>query len=705
MTTHVDTTTLSLSLIRNIGVSAHIDAGKTTLTERILFHAGKIRKIGEIRSEAGATMDSMDLERERGITIQSASTQVRWQGHAINLIDTPGHVDFTVEVERALAVLDGAILVLCGVAGVQPQTLTVDRQMRRHELPRLCFINKLDREGADALAVAGELRARIDAGAVLVNLPIIDDGGRRRRLVGVVDVLRGVALTFSGPAGSIVTESPPPESMLEPLRQARARLCEVLADHDEAILAAVVGDQPVDEATLARALRAATLARAVTPILCGSAHENIGVQPLLDAVVRYLPAPDVRGRTLHEPGTGEAVPVRAGAEGPTCALAFKIDDGAYGQLTSLRILQGRLCRGDRLTNGRTGERIRVGRLVRMHADQMEEIEAAGAGDIVGLFGAPCEQSDVFSGDGRRLVARPLDVPEAVMAYAIRPRDPSALARFSRALGRFAREDPSLKVSRDPESGETILAGVGELHLEVVLERMRREFDLDLEVGPPEIAYRETVTRPVDFDHIHKKQDGGQGQYARVRGELAPAEGPDAPRFVDQIVSGAIPREMIPACEQGLGDALARGILIGAPVVGVTMTLRDGAAHAKDSSPLAFRTATAAATRKALQGAGPAILEPCMRVSVDAPERFSGAVISGLLRRRGRVVGQALHGGEVRVEAIVPLAEMFGYVGDLRSVTQGQGSFSMEMDGYEPVPEAIQRSLIARYGRRAPSIRQ
>lgn len=691
--------------LRNIGISAHIDAGKTTLSERILFYAGRIRAVGEVH-DRGATMDFLPLERERGITIRSAATQVQWEGRAINLIDTPGHVDFTVEVERALSVLDGAVLVLCGVAGIEAQTLTVDRQMRRYALPRLVFINKLDRPGADAEAVAHELRARIDPRAVFINLPLYEDDGRGPALSGVVDVITGEALRFTGAHGSVVVREPCPSAMAGELRRHRERLLEALADVDDGILETMLGEEEPTPEEIIAVLRRATIEGHVTPVLCGSAYHDVGVQPLLDAVVRYLPRPSERPRTATDSESGAPIRLEGGAEGPLCAFAFKIDDGAYGQLTYVRLLQGRLRRGQRVVNVRTGDRLKVGRLGRMHAASMEEIEGASAGDIVALFGVDCAHGDTFTDGELRCAVAPITVPEAVMAVAVAlagGHDRRGEARLSKALGRFTREDPSFRVRRDEESGETILAGMGELHLEVYLERMRVEYGLELEVSAPEVAYRESITTTSEFDHVHKKQDGGHGQYARVQGRLRPVEGEDplATEFVTALSGASIPREFIPACQQGFADALAAGGLLGAPVVGVRLELVDGAAHEKDSSALAFRIATRNAVRAAIRQAESMVLEPCMEVSLTVPADFHGAALSSVIRRRGRVAlqeqGSARAGN--RIEAVVPLAEMFGYAAELRSRTQGQGSFSMVFAGYEEVPKGLIRGLVQRYGAR------
>lgn len=689
---------------RNIGISAHIDAGKTTLSERILFYAGKIRKIGEVHN-ASAALDTLPLERARGITIQSAATQVHWLEHAINLIDTPGHVDFTVEVERALSVLDGAILVLCGVAGVQAQTLTVDRQIRRHKLPRMVFINKLDRPGADALGVFKQLKQRLDPRACLLNLPLYktDTDDLRPQLMGVLDILSGQALYFEGEHGQSVRRTSCPQEHLDGLRQARTHLLEALAEVDETILAALLDDREPTIEELSSVLRQATIQGQITPVLCGSAYHQIGVQPLLDAVVALFPAPEQRVREAMGVDDDNTIALTGGVDGKLCAFAFKVDDGRFGQLSYVRVFQGRLAKGMRLDNVRTGERIRVGRLGRMHAATMAEIEAADAGDIVVLFGVSCAHGDTFTAGGLRCAIAPIVVPKPVVTVALTAAKGQRghATRLAKALGRFTREDPSFQVSRDEESGETLIAGMGELHLDVYVQRLRQEYELDVEVSPPQVAYRESIACAVELNHTHKKQDGGHGQYARVQGTLRPTSGEDTMKsvFTTNIRSGAIPKEYFPACEQGFTDALDRGVLIGAPVLGVTLELNDGATHEKDSSPLAFRIATRDAVRAAVARAEPVVLEPVMEVEVTTPVDHHGTVVSSLVRRRGVIIGHERVADGARLTAHVPLAEMFGYAGDLRSLTQGQGCFSMHFAHYTPVPTPVMRTLVRQYEQR------
>ncbi len=689
-------TTSTHSHIRNIGIAAHVDAGKTTLSERVLFYAGRLRAMGDVRGKGrpAAALDFMDLERQRGITIQSAATHLRWRDSHINLIDTPGHVDFTVEVERALQVLDGAVLVLCAVSGVQPQTRTVLRQMQRHQVPRVAFINKMDRPGADPFAVVEQLRARAGLAPVLLNVPI----GAEGELAGVVDLLTRRALYFDGEHGERVRDEAVPDNMSEMVARRRAALVEAIAELDDEVLERYLEDPEVPRELLVQGLRRATLARRAVPVLCGSAYHNLGVQPLLDAVIQYLPHPGerrVHAHALVRDGARE-VELRPDPEAPLCALAFKLDEGRFGQITHVRVYQGTLTRGRSIINARTGQRVRVGRLVRLHANAMEDVDQITCGDLGAIFGITCAGGDCFGDARERYQLGALHVPEPVIQQAIAPEDKHMLDAFARALARFTREDPSLRISRDPETGETLIAGMGELHLEVYRERMRAEYGVETAVSAPQVAYRETPAAAVGFDHLHKKQDGGPGQYARVVGELRPgaAWSPDRPaiEFLDRIRQGAIPREYIPACEAGVGEAAARGPSIGAPVVGVVVELTDGATHQQDSSALAFRLAARAAVKAALQEVRTRILEPVMSVELRVPETHSNRVQASLSRRRGTIAGFDREDDVVVIEAHVPLAEMFGYAGVLRGLTQGQAEFTMTPARYQVVPAHVQTQL-------------
>ncbi|RMG14060.1 MAG: elongation factor G [Planctomycetota bacterium] len=691
-------TTTTRERVRNIGISAHIDSGKTTLTERILFYTGRIYAIHDVKGKdgVGATMDSMDLEREKGITIQSAATYCDWKDHAINIIDTPGHVDFTIEVERALRVLDGAVLVLCAVGGVQSQSVTVDRQMRRYGVPCLAFVNKCDRAGADPLGVAEQLREQLGHNAVMIQHPIGLEGEHR----GVVDLITREAYTFGGEKGEDVEVGEVPAELVEVVEAQRAKLIEALADIDDCLAMRYLEGEDIEAEAIYPVLRAATIARKVTPVCLGSAFKNKGVQPLLDAVVRFLPSPLDRSYAALDVANDEAeVALSGDPADPLVMLAFKLEDGQYGQLTYCRIYQGTLRKGDFIHNTATKKKVKVGRLVQMHADEMHDIESAQAGDIVALFGVDCASGDTFT-DGRSvLTMTSMHVPEPVVTLAVAPTKKQYQANFSKALNRFSKEDPTFRVRHDPESGETIIGGMGELHLEVYIERMRREYRVAVQVGAPQVAYRETITRRAEFDYTHKKQTGGAGQYGRVAGYIEPLEldgdGERHYEFVDEIKGGVIPTEFLPSCDKGFRAALAEGQLIGFPVVGVRVVLNDGKSHAVDSSDRAFQTASRFAFRQAYPKAKPVILEPVMKVEVEGPESFSGAMLSSLNKRRGMILGNTNTGSEVRVQALVPLAEMFGYSNDLRSATQGKATFSMEFSSYAPVPAAVQEELVRR----------
>jgi elongation factor G len=683
----------SLGKWRNIGISAHIDSGKTTLTERILYYCQKIHAIHEVRGKdgKGATMDSMELEKERGITIASAATHVDWLGNTINIIDTPGHVDFTIEVERALRVLDGAILVLCAVGGVQSQTLTVDRQLKRYRVPRIAFVNKCDRVGADPLKVRDQLRQKLGHNAVMMQLPI----GLEAGLEGVVDLVRMQACYFDGPQGELLRTGPVPERMLAEAEAAREQLLDAATLYSDELAEAYLEDRATPEMIL-QAVRRGTLTLELTPVYVGSAYKNIGVQPLLDGVVHCLPAPsDVQNSALDLSREEQETLLLADPERPAVALAFKLEDGQYGQLTYIRVYQGRIRRGDELFNSRTRRKFKVGRLVRMHADKMVEIEEAPAGDIVALFGIDCASGDTFSGGGLDLSMTTMFVPAPVISLAIKVKDKKAEDNLAKALNRFSKEDPTFKTHVDPESNQTIIQGMGELHLDVYLERIRREYKTDVETGQPQVAYRETVTRASGFDYTHKKQTGGAGQYARVCGVLEPnAEGDY--EFVNQIRGGSIPTEYIPSCDKGFQACLARGGLIGFPVVGVKLTVDDGAFHAVDSSDLAFQQAAIGAFRAAYSKADPEILEPIMKVAVEGPTEFQGNIFASIHQRRGTIISSSEDVSFSRIEAEVPLSEMFGYATVLRSLTQGKAEFTMEPLRYGKVPASIAEELKEEY---------
>jgi elongation factor G len=689
-----------LSRLRNIGISAHIDSGKTTLTERILFYTKRIHAIHDVkgRDGVGAKMDSMELERERGITIASAATHCEWLKHHINIIDTPGHVDFTIEVERSLRVLDGAILVLCAVAGVQSQSLTVDRQMRRYNVPRLAFVNKCDRTGANPLRVRDQLREKLGHNPVLLQLPI----GLEDKFEGVVDLVRMCSLRFNGDNGEDVVEGEIPAAMREQAVAAREEMLDAVSMFSDDLTAAMLEDK-VTEELIHGAIRQGTLARKLTPVLIGSAYKNKGVQRLLDAVIHYLPDPtEVTNEAVElEKDAGNKVLLETDFSKPTVALAFKLEDGRYGQLTYLRVYQGALRRDDTMVNARTGKKHKIGRLVRMHADEMEEISDAGAGDIVAMFGIDCNSGDTFT-DGKLHVAMTaMHVPEPVVSVAVRAADSASETRMSKALRRFSKEDPTFRVGVDHESGETIIRGMGELHLEVYLERMKREYQAKVLTSPPQVAYRETFTRKSEFNYLHKKQTGGSGQYAKVSGFVEPY--PQAEyEFADETKGGVIPRQFMPAVEKGFRSCIEKGRLIGFPVVNVRVVVNDGDSHTVDSSDIAFQEAARGAWRQVYDQARPKILEPIMRVGVEGPNEFSGAVMGSLMQRRGMIIGSQEDGLMSRIEAEVPLAEMFGYATALRSATQGKAEFTMEFSRYVQVNDTIAQELVAKVADKAKS---
>jgi elongation factor G len=695
----------NIDIIRNIGISAHIDSGKTTLTERILYYTGKIHKIEEVKGKSGvgAKMDSMELEREKGITIQSAATYCEWDvtesgsrpTHNINIIDTPGHVDFTIEVERALRVLDGAILVLCSVSGVQSQSITVDRQMRRYKVPRLAFINKMDRAGANAFRVTQQLREKLNHNAVMMECPI----GAEDKFQGVIDLVTMKAHYYDGDNGENIRTEAVPADLLEQATQMRKDLIAAVADFDEKTTELFLEDKEPSVEDLRRAVRNGCIALKLTPVFCGSAYKNKAVQHLLDGVIYYLPNPKEVTNEAHDQAKGEAkVILESNEDKPFVGLAFKLEDGRYGQLTYMRIYQGKVAKGDFITNMTNGKKVKVPRLVRMHADEMHDIEQSQAGDIVALFGVDCASGDTFTDGTVKLTMTSMHVPDAVISLAIAPKEKAGQVNFSKALNRFTREDPTFRVHRDEESAQTIASGMGELHLEIYMERIKREYGCEVTVGQPQVAYRETIQQRGEFYYTHKKQTGGSGQFARVCGYVEPLP-PDAVEtyeFVDDVVGGAIPREFIPACDKGFKEAVKKGSLIGFPVVGVRCVINDGLHHAVDSSEQAFKTAALMGFREGYEAAKPVILEPIMNVEVQAPEEFQGQVVGQLNQRRGVIQSTETVEGYLVATAHIPLSEMFGYSTDLRSATQGKGEFSMEFAKYQPVPRATQEQMIKEF---------
>ena len=679
--------------MRNIGISAHIDSGKTTLTERILYFTNKIHAIHEVRGKdgVGATMDSMELEKERGITISSASTNVEWKKHSINIIDTPGHVDFTVEVERSLRVLDGAILVLCAVGGVQSQSITVDRQMTRYKVPRLAFVNKCDRMGADPEKVTNQLRDKLSHNAVMMQIPI----GLEADHEGVIDLIKMKAYYFDGNDGNQVREEDIPADYLEKALEKRDVLLDNVSMFSDELMEAYLEDN-VSENLVYEAVRRGTLSLELTPVFLGSAFKNKGVQLLLDAIVKYLPSPDEVENTAFDLDNNEAqVVLKTEPDLPVVLLAFKLDDTRFGQLTYVRIYQGRLKKGDEITNMRTGKKVRVGRLIRMHASEMEDIVSADPGDIVAMFGIDCASGDTFTSGGINYSMALMYVANPVISLSLKPADNKSAENMAKALNRFCKEDPTFQTYVDPETNDTIIRGMGELHLDVYVERMKREYNVAVETGAPQVAYRESISVPSSFDYIHKKQTGGAGQYARIAGTIEPFHEGNF-EFVDEIKGGAIPTEYIPSCKKGFETCLDKGSLIGFPVVGVKVTLKDGNHHPVDSSDMAFQTASIAAFREVYNKCRPIILEPIMRVSVESPSEFQGAVLATINQRRGIIHSATEDRNFTVIDAEVPLKEMFGYSTVLRSATQGKAEFTMEFSRYAKVPESISEALKKEY---------
>jgi elongation factor G len=690
----IDSTRIDIRRMRNIGISAHIDSGKTTLSERILFYSNKIHAIHEVRGKdgVGATMDHMELERERGITIQSAATQVEWKEYTINLIDTPGHVDFTIEVERSLRVLDGAILVLCAVGGVQSQSITVDRQLKRYHVPRIAFINKCDRTGANPFKVRLQLREKLGLNAVLIQIPI----GLEDKLEGLVDLITMKAVYFDGDQGTELRYAEIPPHLRADAEKYREELIDSVSLYSDELAERFLGGGAIPEELIYGAIRRGTLTEAFVPVMIGSAYKNKGIQPLLDGVTRYLPNPmEVKNYALDLDHQEERRELQADEKSPTVALGFKLEDGQYGQLTYVRIYQGSLKKGDELLNTRARKKFKVGRLVRMHADDMEDINEGVPGDIVALFGIDCASGDTFCNPGLNYAMSSMFVPDPVISLAINPRDKKSADQMAKALNRFTKEDPTFQTYVDPESNQTIIKGMGELHLEVYLERMRREYKCEVDTGMPQVAYRETITQRADFNYTHKKQTGGSGQYGRVAGYMEPfAEGDY--EFVDMIKGGAIPTEFVPSCDKGFKEAIKKGSLIGFPIVNIRCVINDGQSHSVDSSDLAFQMAAIGAFREAYHKARACILEPIMKVSVEGPTEFQGNIFASINQRRGIISASTEDGTFSRVEAEVPLSEMFGYSTVLRSLTQGKAEFSMEFEKYGKVPAGISADLIKAY---------
>ncbi|UCG08362.1 MAG: elongation factor G [Desulfobacterales bacterium] len=677
--------------VRNIGISAHIDSGKTTLTERILFYTHRIHAMHDVKGKdgVGATMDSMELEKERGITIASAATFCEWRNHEINIIDTPGHVDFTIEVERSLRVLDGAILVLCAVGGVQSQSITVDQQMKRYKVPCIAFINKCDRSGANPLRVVDQLREKLGHQAIAMQLPI----GLEADFAGVVDLIAMKAVYFDGDNGERVRVENIPQQLMPAALSKRDELIDAASMFSDELTEAILEGQHAPDELILKAVRQGVLTRQLTPVFMGSAYKNKGVQPLLDAITDLLPCPlDIENYAMDMDNDQRPFVLVNDASMPLVALAFKIEEGSYGQLTYIRVYQGSLKKGDSIVNVRTGKKVNVGRVIRMHADQMEDIDRIAAGYIGALFGIECASGDTFVSSGLSLTLTSMHIPEPVISLAIFPANNKSQINVSKALARFTKEDPTFKAHVNDETGDTIISGMGELHLEVYLERMRREYQAEVSTSIPRVAYRETITQRAEFNHTHKKQTGGAGQFGRVAGYMEPAEDSDFV-FENKVVGGAIPTQFISACEKGFKACLAKGPKMEFPVTGIKIVINDGASHAVDSSDMAFQAAARGAFLQGYPKAKPVIQEPIMKVVVETPTEFQGAVMGSLNQRRAMIVGCQDEGLFCAIEAQVPLAEMFGYSTVLRSLTQGQAQFTMEFFTYKQVPQSIAAELI------------
>ena len=687
--------------MRNIGISAHIDSGKTTLSERILYFCNKIHAIHEVRGKdgVGATMDSMELERERGITIASAATNVEWKGHEINIIDTPGHVDFTIEVERSLRVLDGAILVLCSVGGVQSQSITVDRQMKRYHVPRIAFVNKCDRTGANPYKVKNQLVEKLGLNAVLMQIPI----GLEDKLEGVVDLVEMKAIYFDqGEDGLQERFGEIPADLLEEAKAKREEMLDTVSMCSDELMEAMLEDKVTPE-PIRDAVRRGTISLELCPVFMGSAYKNKGIQPLLDAVVSYLPNPtEVENKALDLDDNEKEVVLKSDENAKPVILAFKLEDGQFGQLTYIRIYQGRIKKGDTLLNTRTKKKFNVGRLVKMHASTMEDISEAGCGEIAALFGIDCASGDTFCDPSLNYSMTSMFVPNPVISLAIEPVDKKAADNMAKALNRFTKEDPTFQTYVDPESNQTIIRGMGELHLDVYIERMKREYKAEVKVGKPEVAYREAISQKAEFNYTHKKQTGGSGQYARVAGYIEPIvqtdpnEEPKDYEFVDEVKGGAIPTEYIPSCDKGFQSAMKKGSQVGFPVIGVRVVVNDGQWHPVDSSDMAFQTAAIGAFREAFEKAKPVILEPIMKVEVEGPSEFQGNIFGSINQRRGMIVSSTEDNNQCQVIAEVPLSEMFGYSTVLRSLTQGKAEFTMEVEKYGRVPQSVSDELKKNY---------
>jgi elongation factor G len=685
---------MDLTKLRNIGISAHIDSGKTTLSERVLFYAGRIHKIEEVKGGGdGATMDYMELEKERGITITSAATSLKWNDYSINLIDTPGHVDFTIEVERSLRVLDGAVLVLCSVGGVQSQSLTVDRQMRRYGVPRLAFINKMDRTGADAYRVTKMIKDKLNADAVMMQIPI----GAGETFEGVIDLITMKAAYFDGPKGETVRLEEIPAEYKDKAAEYRQMMLESLSMYSDEMMEMLLSEEEVPHELIYKICKDATQSHRITPVFCGSAYKNKGVQLLLDAVTQYLPSPLEREIKARKVGKeDEKMELKPDNDLPFVGMAFKIVEDPFGQLTFMRVYQGKAIKGEMYINQRSGNKQRFSRIVRMHADKREEIETAEAGDIVAIIGVDCATGETFCPTRDFCTLESMFVPEPVIKVSVTPASRADFDKMGKALNRFRKEDPTFRVFNDEETNETIICGMGELHLDIYVERMRREYDVDVKVGAPRVSYREAPGEAVDFNYKHKKQTGGSGQFAHIVGKMTPisTEGEVLFEFEDHVTGGRIPKQFIPPVEKGFRDSVNKGPLADFPVVGVKMDLIDGSYHDVDSSERSFYIAACDCFRETIRASKPMLLEPIMKVEIECPEIYQGDVVGDVTRRRGVIQSTDTRDAISYIVAEVPLSETFGYATDLRSMSKGQGTFTMELATYRPVPRNLQDEIIA-----------